>query len=420
MSNTPNIEPEFIKRAEAIILENLSNEQFGVSELADAMNMSRSNLLRKIKKQTEHSASQFIRQVRLQKGMGLLQETSLTVSEISYQVGFGSTSYFIKCFREQYGYPPGEVGKGSLEEDMEQEDVSPNFFKQYQWQILTAVSLIVIVSSLFLFSKKDAESVVELEKTIAVLTFKNESSDSTNLYFVNGLMESALGNLQKIEDLRVISRTSVEKYRNTEKGIAEIAEELNVNYLVEGSGQRVGNQVLLSIQLIEASSDRPIWGEQYSREVGDIFALQNEVAQKIAAAIEAVVTPAELEQIEKRPTENLVAYDYYLQALGQYYAETKEGWEKAIPLFEKAIENDPQFALAFAYISISYYQLDKVQNQKQYMQQINSYADKALLYDSKSIGSSRSALHFIRQLPSGYCQTPEICINACAARYCGQ
>ncbi|HEA21092.1 MAG TPA: helix-turn-helix domain-containing protein [Pricia antarctica] len=384
MSNTPNIEPEFIKRAEAIILENLSNEQFGVSELADAMNMSRSNLLRKIKKQTEHSASQFIRQVRLQKGMGLLQETSLTVSEISYQVGFGSTSYFIKCFREQYGYPPGEVGRGSLEEDMEQEDVSSNFLKQYQWKIITALSLVVIVSSLFLFSKKDAESVVELEKTIAVLPFKNESSDSTNLYFVNGLMESALGNLQKIEDLRVISRTSVEKYRNTEKGIAEIAEELNVNYLVEGSGQRVGNQVLLSIQLIEASSDRPIWGEQYSREVGDIFALQNEVAQKIAAAIEAVVTPAELEQIEKRPTANLVAYDYYLQALGPYYAETNEGWEKAIPLFEKAIENDPQFALAFAYISISYYQLDKVQNQKQYMQQINSYADKALLYDSKS------------------------------------
>ncbi|HDZ14710.1 hypothetical protein LCGC14_1055010, partial [marine sediment metagenome] len=347
-------------------------------------NMSRSNLLRKIKKQTEHSASQFIRQVRLQKGMGLLQETSLTVSEISYQVGFGSTSYFIKCFREQYGYPPGEVGRGSLEEDMEQEDVSSNFLKQYQWKIITALSLVVIVSSLFLFSKKDAESVVELEKTIAVLPFKNESSDSTNLYFVNGLMESALGNLQKIEDLRVISRTSVEKYRNTEKGIAEIAEELNVNYLVEGSGQRVGNQVLLSIQLIEASSDRPIWGEQYSREVGDIFALQNEVAQKIAAAIEAVVTPAELEQIEKRPTANLVAYDYYLQALGPYYAETNEGWEKAIPLFEKAIENDPQFALAFAYISISYYQLDKVQNQKQYMQQINSYADKALLYDSKS------------------------------------
>ena len=158
--------------------------------------------------------------------------------------------------------------------------------------------------------------------------------------------------------LRVISRTSVEKYRKTDKGIPEIAEELNVNYLVEGSGQRVGDQVLLNIQLIEASTDRPIWVEQYNREVVDIFALQNEVAKKIADAIEAVVTPAELEQIEKKPTENLVAYDYYLQALDPYYSRTKEGLEKAIPLFEKAIEQDPQFALAYANLAISYYYLD--------------------------------------------------------------
>lgn len=382
----------FIDKAETLIVENLSNEQFGVSELAGAMNMSRSSLLRNVKKHTKLSASQFIRKVRLQKGMELLKQTSLTVSEISYQVGFGGASYFIKCFREQYGYPPGEVGKGT----METEPAPMHFSKRYRLQIIVMASLVFVAISILLFSKKHVTPEVKLEKSIAVLPFKNESSDSTNLYFVNGLMESALGNLQKIEDLRVISRTSVEKYRNTKKGIAEIAEELNVSYLVEGSGQRVKNQVLLNIQLIEASSDQPIWAEQYSREVDDIFTLQNEVAQKIAAAIEAVVTPAELEQIEKRPTENLVAYDYYLQALGPYYSETKEGWEKAIPLFEKAIENDPQFALAFANISISYYQLDKVQNQKKFKQQINNYADKALLYDSKSdISLIAKALYYM-------------------------
>ena len=374
----------FIEEAEALILQHLANEQFGVSQLADAMNMSRSNLLRKIKKQTQLSVSQFIRQVRLKEAMKLLKEDSSTVSEISYQVGFGSTSYFIKCFREQYGYPPGEVGKDML---VETENVRTNFYERYRWPLIATILLAIILVGLVLFNKKDAINEPKIEKSIALLPFKNESSDSTNLYFVNGLMESALNNLQKIEDLRVISRTSVEKYRKTNKGIPEIAEELHVNYLVEGSGQRVGNQVLLNVQLINASTDTPIWVEQYSREVEDIFELQNDVAKKIADAIAAIVTPAELEQIEKKPTENLLAYDYYLQALDPFYSRSEEGLEKAISLFEKAIEQDPEFALAYANIAISYYLLEMSQIEKQYTQQINSFADKALLYDSKSAES---------------------------------
>src|SRR6056297_300105 len=385
MSNPSPKKPTFIEQAEALILENLANEQFGVSELAEAMHMSRSNLLRKIKKQTQLSASQFIRQVRLKEAMKLLKEDSSTVSEISYQVGFGSTSYFIKCFREQYGYSPGELGKSDVEVEIEQ--IKPNYLKLYQWPIIAATSLALILVAIILFNKKDAINEPKIEKSIAVLPFKNESRDSTNLYFVNGLMESALNNLQKIEDLRVISRTSVEKYRKTDKGIPEIAEELHVNYLVEGSGQRVGDQVLLNIQLINASTDTPIWVEQYSREVEDIFELQNDVAKKIADAIAAVVTPTELEQIEKKPTENLLAYDYYLQALDPYYSRTEEGLEKAISLFEKAIEQDPEFALAYANIAISYYLLEMSQIEKQYTEKINSFADKALLYDSKSAES---------------------------------
>ena len=394
MSNAPNIEVDFIDQIESIILENLSNEQFGVSELAEIMNMSRSNLLRKIKKNTQLSASQFIRQIRLKKSMQLLRQTSLNISEISFQVGFGSTSYFIKCFREYYGYPPGEIGKGTLVK--EEENVKTHFLKRHQLQLIAGASLIVIVLSVFLLSKKSTAN-SEIEKSIAVLPFKNESSDSLNLYFVNGLMESTLNNLQKIGDLRVVSRTSVAKYRNTNKGIPEIAEELNVKYLVEGSGQMVGNRVLLNIQLIEASGDRPIWGAQYSREVGDVFALQNEVARKIADAIKAIVTPAELKQIEKIPTENLLAYDYYLQALDPYYTRTREGLGTAIPLFEKAIENDEQFALAYAHIAISYYFLDEYQKQKQYTERINNFADKALLYDPKSAESLMAkALYYMQ------------------------
>jgi len=556
----------FIDQAESIILENVSNEQFGVSELAEAMNTSRSNVLRKIKKHTRLSASQFIRHVRIEKGMELLRQTSLTVSEVSYKVGFGSTSYFIKCFREYYGYPPGEVGRrGSVSTDggatttrqrqlvaimftdiegytslmqtnenkgiayrERHREVFDSTTKKYngrilqyygdgtlstfpsaidavhcgiemqlafteeprvpirigihsgdtivtneeiigdgvnvaariealakpgsvyisekvydevknqpelitasrgvhklknvtkpmevyavsnyelggiepqdtkittnkpllKWAVISAFAVLIGIlayfSGIFIRNSGSDPNVELADKSIAVLPFKNESSDSSNLYFVNGLMESTLNNLQKIRDLRVISRSSVEKYRNTNKTIPEIAEELKVSYFVEGSGQKVGDQVLLNIQLIEASGDRHLWAEQYNRKVVDIFALQNEVAKKIAGAIEAIVTPAELEQIEKKPTENLLAYDYYLQALDPFFSRTHEGLQKAIGLFQKAIEQDPNFALAYANVAISYYLLEISQTEKQYTEEINSYADKALLYDSKSAES---------------------------------
>ena len=379
MSGTSIPKSEFIKQAEALLQEQLSNEQFGVSELADALHMSRSSLLRKIKKHTGLSASQFIRQVRLREGMALLQEGSLTVSEISYRVGFGSTSYFIKCFREHYGYPPGEAAKRG-----EAEEPAPPGPGRRLWKIAAAVAGVALVAALVFFRNRPAPTEAEaLEKSIAVLPFKNESADTTNVYFINGLMESTLNNLQKIKDLKVVSRTSVEKYRHTDKAIPEIAGELNVNYFVEGSGQKVGDQVLLHIQLIEAATDRPIWSEQYSRKIGDIFTLQNEMAQQIADAIKAIVTPSELEQIGKVPTENLLAYDYYLRALQPFSELTREGAQQAIPLFEKAVEEDPQFALAYADMAIAYFFMDLYKKDKQYTELININADKALLYDSK-------------------------------------
>ncbi len=404
---------DFLNKATAVIVENASNDRFGVSELAGELSMSRSNLLRKIKKATSLSASQFIRQVRLEIAMDMLKETSLSISEISFKVGFGSSSYFIKCFREQYGYPPGEVGKQEAEPQVTEKPEPETFEtsgekpRKYSNRILVGtLSILVILSiSVLFFYNRPSQKVQNLqnhqnvrpEKSIAVLPFKNESSDSSNLYFVNGLMESTLNNLQKIKDLRVISRSSVEKYRNTTKTIPEIAEELNVNYLVEGSGQKVGDQVLLNIQLIDASGDRHLWAEQYNRKIVDIFAIQNEVAAKIVNSVEAIVTPAELRQIQKKPTENLLAYDYYLQGLGPFLSRTHEGLEQAIELFKMAVEEDQEFGLAYADIAISYYLLEMFQSEKQYTEEINSYSDKALLYDSKSAESlTAKAFYYIQ------------------------
>jgi len=254
------------------------------------------------------------------------------------------------------------------------------------WKIASIISFVVIIALVILQlvpRSSQAQIPSDLEKSIAVLPFKNDSNDSTNIYLINGLMESLLDNLQKIEDLRVISRTSVEKYRNNPKTTPEIATELNANYLVAGSGQKMGDRILLNIQLIDATTDKQLWAERYKREVSDIFELQLEVARSIADAIEAIITPEEAAQIEKIPTKNLEAYDYFLKAMDPFQQGTREGLEEAIPLFDKAIELDPEFALAHANIAFAYAILDMYQVEKKYAAQIAYYADRALLLDPK-------------------------------------
>ena len=382
MQESSFIENDFLNKVTGIVEENISSEQFGVSELANEIGMSRSNLLRKIKKLTGLSVSKFIRQVRLQRAMEMLKQTTLNVSEVSYQVGYSSVSYFIKCFGENYGYPPGEAGKKIVQEN---EPVQTDESKRKNWIVILGVifSIVLLATIFFILINPFAFKQHDLEKSIAVLPFINDSNDSSNVHIINGLMESVLNNLQKIEDLRVISRTSVEKYRNNPKTISEISKELNANYFVEGSGQKIGDQILLNIQLIEAPTDRHLWAEQYNRDAKDIFNLQKEVAKNIADKIEAIITPEEEQQINKTPTDDLVAYDYLLKGLDLMYKGDRENLEEAIEYFQKAIEQDKEFARAHAGIAITYYFLDATRTEKKYSQLINNYADKALLLDSQ-------------------------------------
>jgi TolB-like protein/Tfp pilus assembly protein PilF len=222
-----------------------------------------------------------------------------------------------------------------------------------------------------------------MEKSIAVLPFKNDSNDSTNVYLINGLMESTLNNLQKIKDLKVISRTSTEKYRNTPRSIPEMSEELNVNYFVEGSGQKIGDQILLNIQLIEGKTDRHLWARQYKREAKDIFALQQEIAKSIAEEIQVIITPEEQKRIEKIPTDDLAAYDLFLKGLDFMSKGGDKNLETAILHFDEATKKDPEFALAYAQAVMAYYYLDVFKAEKKYMTEIGSLSDKALLHDPR-------------------------------------
>lgn len=380
----------FISKIITIVEGNMEDEKFGVTELAGLVNMSRSNLLRKIKQETGLSVSVFIRQVRLQNAKLLLQEGSLTVSEISYKVGFNSTSYFTKCFRELYGYTPGEHSKRDEPDSNKIPDsIGPSVEKRkpVKYVGVSIVSALITAVLLFVLFKYMPKEELQVPKSIAVLPFKNDSNDSTNVYFMNGLMEAILDNFQKVEDIKVTSRTTVEKYRHLSKSIPELSRELNVNYFVEGSGQKVGDQILLKIQLIDANSDKQLWSQSYKRELEDVFLLQMEVAKNIASEIDAIITADEFKKIEKIPTQNLVAYDYYLKGLELLKEETGEGLLLGIEQFKKAILEDGEFANAYAYIAVSYYYLDIFQAEKKYGEELKNYMDKAILLD-ESLGES--------------------------------
>lgn len=383
MSELSPSESEFLAELTALVEKNIANEHFGVTELAELMNMSRSNLLRKVKKTTNLSVSQFISDLRLRRGMEMLKTTSHNVSEVSHRVGFNSTSYFIKCFREYYGYPPGEVGKHDpeltatrVEESMP--PVTPR--RRHHWPIILSAAIgIAAIAGMYFY--RVAENIVPVEKSIVVLPFKNDSDDSTNVYLINGLMESTLNNLQQIKDLKVISRTSSEKYRNARKSIPEMAHELNVTYFVEGSGQKIGDRILLNIQLIDGVHDKHLWAKQYRREVKDIFELQREIAQNIADEIKAVITPDEHKRITKKPTENLEAYDAFLKGNELFVRGTTESLNKSIPFYRNAIAHDSLFAMAYANLASVYAYIDMYQTEHRYEAESNRYSDKALLLD---------------------------------------
>jgi TolB-like protein/Tfp pilus assembly protein PilF len=185
-------------------------------------------------------------------------------------------------------------------------------------------------------------------KSIAVLPFQNLSPDPENAYFADGITEDILTQLAKVGELKVIARTSVMQYKGSRKPIREIARELRVGTLLEGSVRRAGNRVRIVGQLIDARTEQHLWAETYDRELADIFAIQSEVAEQIAAALKATLTPADKERIAQRPTANIEAYDLYVQGRERYYRYRKEDNDQAIELFRKALVIDPRFALAQA------------------------------------------------------------------------
>src|SRR5260370_19447519 len=182
---------------------------------------------------------------------------------------------------------------------------------------------------------------------VAVLPLANVSSDARDEIFSDGMTEELISALSKIAGLRVIARTSVMRYKNSKKSIGEISKELNVSAILEGSVRRAGNKIRITVQLADPKTEEQLCTEKYDRHLEDIFAVQSEIAQKVAGELEIQINKSEKLNLDKKATDRKQAYTLYLQARHFLNTRTEDGLKRAIELFGKALAKDPQYALAY-------------------------------------------------------------------------
>ena len=215
----------------------------------------------------------------------------------------------------------------------------------------------IIAAFIFVSRRSVRPALSVAEKSIAVLPFENLSSDKENAYFADGVQDEILTNLARIADLKVISRTSVMQYKTgVARNLREIGEALGVAHLLEGSVQRAGGKVRVNAQLIDARNDAHLWAQTYDRELADVFAIQSEIAKRIADQLQAKLSPTEKAAIDKPPTTDLTVYDLYLRAQVLFADTTdpvhaREKLPQAAQLLDEAVARDPQFLQAWCLLS---------------------------------------------------------------------
>jgi len=229
---------------------------------------------------------------------------------------------------------------------------------------------------------KQKEAWASTEKSIAVLPFENLSEDKSNAYFADGIQEEILTRLAKVADLKVISRTSTQQYHSKPGNLSEIAKQLGVANILEGSVQKLGDQVRVNVQLIKAATDTHLWADTYDRKLTDIFSVESDVAKAIADTLQAKLSGTEQSAIAARPTENSEAHDLYLKGRYFFGKRTPDDLKRAIDYFNQALAKDPNYALAYAGLADSYVVLAFFrESSAEVFPKARAAADKALALD---------------------------------------
>ncbi len=361
------VKQAFLDNLKKNILANISDENFGVKELAKAAGMNYFRLNRKLHSILNKNTSQFIRETRLERAKEILEQEEITAAEVAYKTGFGSPAYFSRCFHEYFGYPPGETKKRNNSELEDNNAITANNFidevkkstqkKSSQKIAFFATGGFLIVFTIYLlfnnlpfknFSILPGNLLKSEDKSIAVLPFKSLSSDEENQYFADGVTRDILYNLIQISEIKVIN-SPVGELEGNAVNLKKMAGKLNVRFFLSGSVQKSGEQVLVIAQLTDISKNQIIWSEKYTRKLSHIFQIQSDIANQVATNLETVIAKKEMEQIEKMPTKNMEAYSYYV--MGRYLLD-RRGWRevrinKFIIPFKNAIAADSNYAEAY-------------------------------------------------------------------------
>jgi len=302
---------------------------------------------------------------------------------------------------------PIEVFRVNFEDktfkDSKVDEISKERRITVKWTYPIIIGLVIIISGVLLWYNWPKDEISNLEKSIAVLPFKNLSNNPEKQYLADGMMDAILNHLQKIRELEVRSRTSVEQFRDPQQSLPEIAKKLKVNYIIEGSFQMVGEEANLIVQLLIAPEDKHVWSKEYTRNWSDIFSVQSEVAQSIASELQMVLSDEEEDRINRKPTDNLTAYDYYLRGkennVRYFFSQDEQDFSNAISLFRHVLDLDPGFIQVYAEMSWTFwwrYFFGERSDRYNYLDSAIEFCDKALSLDPNlSDGFALSGLYNI-------------------------
>ncbi|MCA1757861.1 MAG: helix-turn-helix domain-containing protein [Bacteroidales bacterium] len=382
MKNPSPVDNAFINKLIDIVLENISNEDFGVEQLAEEADMNRTSLYRRVKSITGKNVSQVVREIRLQKAQELLIGGLSTASEVAYKVGFSSPSYFNNCFSKYFGYPPGEARKrhSGMSADHHQAEASSSLINlqqkqpekrhglrvkllilRYKLPLLIGIPVLIMLVILFMDmipSDKD-------KNTIVVLPFKNLGTEKEAEYFADAIMDGILNQLSIIEDLSVRSRTTSDFIGAKNMPLRKISHTVRARYILEGSVQKTGDRVRITVQFIDGKKDTHIWSENFDRKYENILGIQSDIALTVASKLNASLTESETRRIRAYSTKNSEAWDNYLR--GRFLANkanteqridiSPDGLKTSLRYFARAIELDSSFAQAYAGMAHTYLNL---------------------------------------------------------------